>query len=96
MIKSFGDKVTAQIWARAPSKRLPQTLQQRALRKLRFLDAATALSDLAAVPRNRLEKLRGAWASFHAIRVDGRHRIWFRWEDGHAWDVRFGDYHDEL
>ncbi len=96
MIKSFGDKVAAQIWERRFSKRFPEALQQKAHRKLRFLDAATTLGDLAALQGNRLEKMKGSWKDYHSLRVNDQYRLWFRWDGAHAWDVHFGDYHDDL
>jgi proteic killer suppression protein len=68
-------------------------IERVALRKLRQLDAAVELRDLAAPPGNRLELLRGDRAGQHSIRINDRWRICFRWLDGNALDVEIVDYH---
>ena len=57
------------------------------------LQAATALSDLAGIPGNRLEALSGKRRGQHSIRVNDQYRICFVWKDGAAWDVEIVDYH---
>ena len=93
MIKSFRDRETERLFRRLPVRRLGAGVQRIALRKLRMLDAATALEDLRVPPGNRLEKLRGNRAGQHSIRVNDRWRICFRWRSGHAHDVEIVDYH---
>jgi proteic killer suppression protein len=55
MIQSFADEETALIWSGCRSRKLPFDMQATALRKLRLLNQARALSDLRAPPGNRLE-----------------------------------------
>jgi proteic killer suppression protein len=62
-------------------------------RKLRLLDAAGRLDDLALPAGNRLELLKGAQAGRHSIRVNDQYRVTFRWENGNAYQVRVEDYH---
>ncbi len=50
MIRSFKCKETEKIAMRVPSRKLPQAIQQVALRKLRMLNNATRLSDLRVPP----------------------------------------------
>ena len=59
MIRSFADRETALIWDGRRSRRLPPDMQAVALRKLRMLDQARRLDDLAVPPANRLEMLKG-------------------------------------
>ncbi len=59
MIRTFKDKEAERVFARQRSRRLPQDMQQIALRKLRMLNRATTLNDLRVPPANRLEKLSG-------------------------------------
>jgi proteic killer suppression protein len=92
MIKSFADKITAQLYEGVAIKRMDAGLQKQSLRRLRYLDAATQLDDLR-VPSNRLEALLGDRKGFYSIRVNDQWRIIFRWEDGNAFDVEFLDYH---
>lgn len=96
MIKTFGDKKTESIWSRRYVKKLPEALQNKAFTKLRMIDAARNITDLKIPPSNRLEKMKGKWSKFHAIRVTDQYRIWFIWENGDALNVEFGDYHDKL
>ncbi len=77
---------------RLPSRRFG-TIQRVALRRLRQLDAAAQLRDLAAPPGNRLEALHGAREGQHSIRINDQWRICFVWQDGNAYDVEIVDYH---
>ena len=64
-----------------------------ALRKLRQLDSADRLADLASPPGNHLEALRGDRAGQHGIRINDQWRICFIWRDGDAYEVEIADYH---
>jgi proteic killer suppression protein len=64
-----------------------------AFRKLDQLDAATELNDMAIPPGNRLEKLRGAQARQHSIRINDQYRICFRWTEAGPDEVEIVDYH---
>ena len=66
--------------------------ERAAQRKLAQLDAAATLDFLRAPPGNRLKALRSARAGSFSIRIDGRWRICFRFEDGDAYDVEIVDY----
>lgn len=58
MIKTFADRETEKIYNQIFSKKLPQTIQKIALRKLIMIDNAQGLEDLRVPPANHLEKLR--------------------------------------
>lgn len=64
-----------------------------AIRRLEYIHAATDLPELAAVPGNRLEALRGNRAGQQSIRINEQWRICFRWKEGDAYDVEIVDYH---
>ena len=64
-----------------------------ALRKLKMLDAAAKLIDLASPPGNRLEKLKGEREGQSSIRINDQWRICFVWKEGDAYDVEIVDYH---
>lgn len=93
MIKSFNDSEAERIFHREVSKRLPTDIQAAALRKLRMLHHATAISDLRVPPANRLEKLSGDRAGTYRIRINERWRICFRREERDAFAVEIVDYH---
>lgn len=93
MIKSFRDLETEKIFRRQRSRRLPHTIQQTALRKLRMLNRSQTLQDLRVPPANRLEKLSGDRAGQYSIRINEQWRICFVWREGDAYDVEIVDYH---
>ncbi len=93
MIRSFACKETEGIWQGRASRRLPQDIQDRALRKLRQLDAALTLDDLKNPPSNHLEALKGNRDGQLSIRINNQFRICFRWHTGEAHAVEIVDYH---
>ena len=93
VIKSLKDSETAKIYARQRSRRLPQDIQQAALRKLRMLNNARAIMDLRSPPANRLEKLAGDRKGQYSIRINDQWRVCFVWREGNAFDVEIVDYH---
>lgn len=93
MIKSFKDRETERIYARELSRKLPNDIQQVALRKLRMLNNAKTINDLRIPSANRLEKLGGNRTGQHSIRINDQWRICFIWQDGDAYDVEITDYH---
>jgi proteic killer suppression protein len=63
--------------------------------KLNRMKAFETVDDLAGVPGNRIEKLRGDREGQFSIRINDQWRICFRWDDiakGFA-DVEIVDYH---
>ncbi len=93
MIKDFKDKQTELVWDGVVSKRLPQTIQAVARRKLRMLNNAATVNDLRMPPANRLERLRGSRAGQYSIRINEQWRICFNWKDRDAYHVEIVDYH---
>jgi len=93
MIKSFEDSETEKDFNRIYSKKLPETIQQLSLRKLRMIDAAADINDLRVPPGNRLEALGGDRKGQHSIRINNQWRICFTWSQGDAYDVEIVDYH---
>lgn len=81
------------LFYRERARRIDSRIQRTALRKLRYLDAATSLDDLRSPPGNRLEALRGDRVGQHSIRVNDQWRVVFVWRDGDAYDVEVVDYH---
>ncbi len=93
MIKSFRNKETERIYNRKISRKLPITIQQAALRKLRMINNANNINDLRIPPANRLEKLAGSRKGQHSIRINDQWRICFIWHDANAYEVKITDYH---
>ncbi len=92
MIRSFKSKGTEKLFNDFRIRRF-QAVETVARRKLKMLDDATALNDLAALPGNRLETLRGDRKGQHSIRINDQYRICFEWRDGDAHNVEIVDYH---
>jgi len=93
MIKSFNCKETKKIWAGAYSSRFPVDIQQRALRKLRQLDASNILEDLKNPPGNNLELLKGDRSGQMSIRINQQWRLCFVWKNDGVYEVEIVDYH---
>ncbi len=93
MIKSFNDKETEKVYGREVSRKLPEEIQQVALRKLRMINNAKNLNDLRIPPANNLEKLKGDREGQHSVRINDQWRICFKWKDGDAHEVEITDYH---
>jgi toxin HigB-1 len=92
VIRSFRCGETERLHRRQPARRF-RAIEQVARRKLRQVDSATELRDLAAPPGNRLEALRGDRKGQHSIRINDQWRICFVWRDGNAFDAEIVDYH---
>lgn len=94
MIVSYRDKRTADF---AAGKRIkPFDGIERPVRlKLDRLEAATTVRDLAALPGNRFEALKGDRRGQFSIRINDQRRICFEWPDTSPGpvNVEIVDYH---
>ena len=94
MIVSYRDKRTADF---AAGKRVKafSGIERSAWLKLDRLEAAQALQDLAALPGNRFEALKGDRKGQYSIRVNDQWRICFEWPDNSPGPthVEIVDYH---
>ena len=93
MIKSFRDSETEKIWDQIKSRKLPENIQQVALRKLYMLNRSKDVDDLIIPPGNRLENLKGNREGQYSIRINDQWRICFTWIDSNAFNVEIVDYH---
>jgi proteic killer suppression protein len=82
------------VWNGRKVKAFPGDIQDRALRKLRLIDAARSVEDLRVPPGNRLEDLKGDRQGQKSIRINDQWRICFVWKENEAFDVEIVDYHD--
>lgn len=94
MIKSYRDKKTRRF---ADGERVKQfdSFGRQAERRLELLDAATTVQDLAALPSNHFEALKGDRQNQFSIRINLQWRICFEWPkeaDGPE-NVEIVDYH---
>ena len=92
-IKNFKGRETEKVFRNLFSRRLPESIQRVARRRLRLLDVATSLNDLAAIPGNHLEALTKDRKGQHSIRINRQWRVCFVWKDGQPHNVEIEDYH---
>ena len=94
MIVSYRDKRTTDF---AAGKRVKafSGIEQASRLKIDRLEAAAALQDLAALPGNRFEALKGDRKGQYSIRINDQWRICFEWPKGSPGpaDVEIVDYH---
>ncbi len=96
MIQSFADETTTDLFRERntrAARMIPHDVWRIAQRKLKALDVAARVDDLVIPAGNRLERLKGDQVGRHSIRINDRYRVTFRWEQGHAYEVRVEDYH---
>jgi proteic killer suppression protein len=94
MIVSFRDKRTRD-FASGKYVKAFAGIERAARLKLDRLEAAAALSDLASLPGNRFEHLKGNRRGQFSIRINDQWRICFEWEEGSPGpsQVEIVDYH---
>lgn len=94
MIVGYRDKRTRDF---ATGKRVKafSGFERAARLKLDRMEAATSLGDLAALPGNRFEALRGDQKGQYSIRINDQWRICFEWLDEASGpsNVEIVDYH---
>ena len=93
MIKSFADKETEKIYYQLFSRKLPQSIQRIALRKLIMMDNADCIEDLYKPPANHLEALKGDRLGQFSIRINQQYRICFYVTKAGFEKVEIVDYH---
>ena len=93
MIQGFADRETELVYNQEFSRRLPNTIQKEALRKLMMIDIAKNLNDLRIPPNNRLEALHGDREGQFSIRINDQWRICFSMNEGNFYNVEIVDYH---
>ena len=94
MIVSYRDKRT-RVFAVGERVRALSGIERSARLKLDRLEAAATLADLAALPGNRFEALKGDRKGQYSIRINDQWRICFEWVDrarGPS-NVEIVDYH---
>jgi proteic killer suppression protein len=94
VIVSYRDRRTERFAAGYRVRQFSGFARQAEIR-LDRLEAAQSLSDLAALPGNRLEVLRGDRAGQYSIRINDQWRLCFEWP-AHApgpTNVEIVDYH---
>ena len=94
MIKGYKDKKT-RAFAKGEFVRQFEPFRRQAEKRLRILEAAQHVNDLANLPSNRFEALMGDRKGQYSIRINQQWRICYIWEqdaDGPD-NVEIVDYH---
>jgi proteic killer suppression protein len=94
VVVSFRDKRTRE-FAGGKYVRAISGFARQAELKLDQLEAATSLQDLAALPGNRFEALKGDRKGQYSIRINDQWRICFGWPNRSPGpvNVEIVDYH---
>lgn len=94
MIVSYRDKRTER-FAKGDRVKEFSGFARQAETRLDRLDGAANLGDLAALPGNRFEALKGDRLGQYSIRINDQWRICFEWPDGSPGpvNVEIIDYH---
>jgi proteic killer suppression protein len=94
VIIGYRDRASERFASGRPVKEFSGFARQAEMR-LDRLDAATSLADLAALPGNRLEALKGDRTGQFSIRLNDQWRICFSWLAGSPGviDVEIVDHH---
>ena len=92
MIRSFRHRGLKRLYDKDERRRLPRDSVDKIERILARLDETNEISNMD-LPGYRLHPLKGDRAEFWAVTVRANWRIIFRFENGHAHDVDFVDYH---
>ena len=94
MIVSFRDKRTRE-FAEGKFVKAFSGISRQAEIKLDQLEAAASLRDVAALPGNRFEALKGDRKGQYSIRINDQWRICFEWPDRSPGptNVEIVDYH---
>ena len=92
MIRSFKHRGLKALYDGRTAKRASPAHLERLRDILAVLDRSREAADMD-LPGFRLHPLRGALKGRWAVSVSGNWRVTFRFEDGHAVDVDYVDYH---
>ena len=92
MIKSYRCRDTERLANNYRIRRF-MAFERIAQRKLMQLKAAETIGMLRTPPGNRLEALKGDRKGRYSIRINDQWRLYFRFDNGHAYDVEIVDYH---
>ena len=92
MIKSFKHKGLEDFFYTGSKRGIKTEHANRLERILDRLNSASEIKDMN-YPGSFLHQLSGDKKSFHAVKVSGNWRIFFKFMDGDAYIVNYDDYH---
>ena len=92
MIRSFKSRALRRFMERGEARRIHPEHRDTVRDILVRLNASETPDDMD-LPGFRLHRLRGEYAGLWAVTVSANWRVILRFEDGHAADVDYLDYH---
>lgn len=92
MIRSFRHRGLKALYGGKTASRVAPEHLEKLRDILAMLDRGRKPDDLD-IPGFRLHPLKGDQKGHWAVSVSGNWRVTFRFEDGHAFDVNYIDYH---
>ena len=92
MIKSFKHKGLEEFFYSGSKKGIKPSHSSKLARILDRLNAANEVKDMN-YPGSYLHKLSGDKKGQHSVRVSGNWRVFFKFTNGDAHVVGYGDYH---
>ncbi len=92
MIHSFKHRGLKALYDGRSVKRVAADHLEKLTDILAVLDRSRMPADMD-LPGFRLHRLKGALKDHYAVSVSGNWRVTFRFEEGHAVDVDYVDYH---
>ena len=92
MIKTFKHKGLEDYYFSSSTAGIIPSHAKRITERLQFLDAAHVIDDMDK-PGYKLHRLSGRLKGQWSISVSGNWRIFFKFENGHAYIINYGDYH---
>ncbi len=92
MIRSFKHRGLKALYDGRTARRLAPEQVDKLRDILAVLDRSRTAQDMD-LPGFRLHALKGVLKGRYAVSVSGNWRVIFRFEDGHAIDVDYVDYH---
>ena len=92
MNKSFQHRGLQALYEKGETRRLPQQHITKLRDILVTLDHSRSSADMN-LPGFQLHPLKGTLRGYYAVSVSGNWRVIFRFEDGHAVDINYTDYH---
>ena len=92
MIKTFRHRGLKELYERGHSAKVAQGHVEKLLRILTALDRSESPEGMD-LPGFRLHALKGRMKGHYAVSVSAKWRVTFRFEEGHAVDADYIDYH---
>jgi proteic killer suppression protein len=92
MIQSFKHRGLKALYDGRTARRVAAAHVEKLRDILAVLDRSRGPDDMN-IPGFRLHPLKGSLAGFWAVSISGNWRVTFRFDNGHAADVDYMDYH---